>query len=31
VDVQLAIAEVLTEMRRYEQSNRCCFPLLSLN
>jgi tetratricopeptide (TPR) repeat protein len=31
VDVQLAIAEVLTEMRRYEQSNRLLFPLLSLN
>lgn len=30
VEVQLAIAEVLTEMHRYEESNRLLFPLLSL-
>ena len=29
VEIQLAIAEVLTEMHRYEQSNRLLFPLLS--
>jgi cytochrome c-type biogenesis protein CcmH/NrfG len=31
VEIQLAIAEVLTEMHRYEQSNRLLFPLLSLS
>jgi len=30
IEVQLAIAEVLTEMHRYEQSNKLLFPLLSL-
>lgn len=29
VEVQLAIAEVLTEMHRYEQSNKLLFPILS--
>ncbi|MDR1619766.1 MAG: tetratricopeptide repeat protein [Clostridiales bacterium] len=29
VEIQLAIAEVLTEMHRYEQSNRLLFSLLS--
>ncbi len=29
VEIQLAIAEVLTEMHRYEESNRMLFPLLS--
>lgn len=29
VDARLAIAEVLTEMHRYEQSNQLLFPLLS--
>lgn len=29
VEIQLAIAEVLTEMHRYEESNRLLFPLLS--
>ncbi len=30
VEYQLALAEVLTEMHRYEESNRLLFPLLSL-
>jgi len=30
VEIQLAIAEVLTEMHRYEESNRMLFPLLSM-
>ncbi|MDL2257537.1 tetratricopeptide repeat protein [Eubacteriales bacterium OttesenSCG-928-K08] len=30
IEAQLAIAEVLTEMHRYEQSNQLLFPLLSI-
>lgn len=30
IEIQLAIAEVLTEMHRYEQSNKLLFPMLSI-